>query len=760
MSVESPIATDAERDAGEASDGAAPGRTPPLTTSLFVVTSLLGSFLLFAVQPMVAKMLLPSLGGTSSVWNTAMVFFQVTLVCGYALAHLGFRTMTLRTQRVVHAGLLAVPLVALPVALPGGWVPPTTGSPAGWTLAVLAVAVGAPFLALATCSPTLQQWFATARATHRRDPYFLYAAGNVGSLAALLAYPVVIEANFSLATQARAFTIAYLALIVLTFVCSRLPVAPHATLTRSPMTSAEGPPSEVAPNWPRRIRWMWWAAVPSSLLLGVTRHITTDVMSAPMLWVAPLSLYLVSYIAVFGPKPERVTSMAGRALRPAAVVLVALLFGNIGSSSLTFTLTLHLGTFFLAALVGHGRLALDRPDSRHLTEFYLFMSIGGAIGGAITTLLAPLVFPTVLEYPLAIGAVLTMIPAWRAYDPARVEGLVGRFDRRAILGAVGITIAALVALNAVGTSKSEADALLVVAAAGAAAYLLARTPTGFALALGTMAIVSVAPSPGTLTTQRSFFGVTSVARDADGVNYLISGGTVHGQQATEATDPDRPLTYYHPDGPVGRLMSDARMAGPTDVAVVGLGAGSLAGYGASGDNFDFYEIDPTVIGIATDSSYFTFVNDSPADVEIIAGDGRLGLSRSEARYDVVVLDAFSSDAIPLHLLTSEAFGTYERRLHDHGVLAVHISNRFFELEPLISRLADENGLVGVVGNHKPTEAQFDDGDLAQDWVFLARDRADLSSFSGGDDFHALVTDDDGPLWTDDSSDLLSALRGF
>lgn len=736
-------------------------RTPTLTISLFVATSLLGSFLLFAVQPMVAKMLLPSLGGTSSVWNTAMVFFQVTLVCGYALAHLGFRTLTLRTQRFVQAGFLAVPLLALPVALPGGWDPPTSGSPAGWTLAVLILIVGAPFLALSTCSPTIQQWFATARATNGRDPYFLYAAGNVGSLGALLAYPVLIEANLSLATQAWVFTLAYIVLIALTFICSRLPVAPNASAAKpasAASTTGESIPS--APlDWSRRLRWMWWAAVPSSLLLGVTGHITTDVMSAPMLWVAPLSLYLLSFILVFGKNPERVTSVAARLFRPAAVVLIAVQFANVGSSSLAFTLTLNLGAFFLATLIAHGRLSLDRPHARHLTEFYLFMSIGGAIGGATTALLAPLVFPTVIEYPLAIVAMLSIVPAWRSFDRSNIVALVGGIDRRAIFGALGITVTAFIALstadvNAVGTF------ILVAVVAGGGTLLFARTPGGFALALGALALVSIIPSPGTLTTQRSFFGVTSVGRDAAGVNYLVSGSTVHGQQATKAADPLRPLTYYHPDGPVGQLMSGAPMEGPTNVGVVGLGAGSLAGYGSSDDNFDFYEIDPTVIGLATDSTYFTYLNDSAANISIVPGDGRMSLSRRDASYDVLVLDAFSSDSIPLHLLTSEAFEVYENRLDDGGVLAVHISNRFFELEPLVSRLADERGLVGVVGQHEPTPAQLDDGDLGQKWVFLARDHADLTSFSSGDDFHGLTTDPDGPLWTDDFSNLLSALRGF
>ncbi|MEZ5381004.1 MAG: fused MFS/spermidine synthase [Microthrixaceae bacterium] len=771
MSVDSPTRSPHSTDLDAALPGAgdaATRRTPTSTIALFVATSFLGSFLLFVVQPMVAKMLLPLLGGTSSVWNTAMVFFQVTLVAGYALAHLGFRLLSLRTQRLVHAGLLALPLLALPLALPAGWNPPTSGSPAAWTLAILALAVGAPFLALATCSPTIQQWFATTRATSSRDPYFLYAAGNVGSLGALLAYPVVIERHFSLATQARGFTIGYVVLLALTFICSRLPVAPHASVARRSQRGAvaeTGDPSP--PDWPRRLRWMWWAAVPSSLLLGVTRHITTDVMSAPMLWVAPLSLYLLTFIIVFGPKPERVTSMAARLLRVGAVVMVVLLFASHGPSSLTFTLVLHLGVFFLAALVAHGRLALDRPASSHLTEFYLFMSIGGALGGAITTLIAPLVFPTVIEYPLAIGAVLTMIPAWKSLDPAdehaehaETGGLFGRIDRRGLLGAVGIALVAFVALDQADANDSGRLAMVVVAIAGVVAYRFARTPRGFALALGVLAIVSAAPSAGTITTQRSFFGVTSVGRDGDGVHYLISGGTVHGQQETEADDPQRPLSYYHPDGPVGRLMLDPRMNGPSEVGVVGLGGGSLAGYGRSGDQFDFYEIDPAVIDIATDSRYFTFVSKSDAGVTIVPGDGRLSLARSRASYDVLVLDAFSSDAIPLHLLTQEAFGVYEQRLSDDGVLAVHVSNRFFELEPLLSRLARERGLVGVVGDHQPTEAQFDDGDLAQKWVFLARDRDTLASFSGGDDFHELDPNGDGPLWTDDFSDLLSALKQF
>ena len=739
----------AEPSPGTGVAGATPGPGGGrAAVALFVVTSFLGSSLLFLVQPMVAKMLLPSLGGTPSVWNTSMVFFQAMLVAGYALAHAGMRLLTPRRQRTLQIIALALPVAALPIALPGGWRPPVNGSPAGWLLLALTVMVGAPFLMLATSSPTLQHWFATGRGTHGRDPYFLYAAGNTGSLLALLAYPVVIEPRFTLQAQARIFTAGYLALVFFSALCG---IRRHTSPVDAAAPVAE-PGSAAVVTWSDRRRWIAWSFVPSALLLGVTRHLSTDVMSAPMLWIAPLTLYLLTFIIAFGRHPDRSVTIGSRGFKLMVIPLTVTFIG--ASTSLVLTVVLHLVAFFLAALLGHSRLAQSRPAPGHLTEFYLMISIGGALGGAVTALLAPLLFTTIVEYPLAIVAALAMCPG-----PGDHAGWRRRPDARTVVSAAAV--GAVVALVLVLRVDLSPDRLLLVGAvlgtAGVVAFGTARTPKGFASALAVLLALSILPATGTLVTDRSFFGVSRVQTDERGRHLLVSGSTVHGLQDPDGDDPLRPLAYYHPAGPIGQFFTATRPDTPLDVGVVGLGSGALAGYGRTDDHFTFYEIDPAVVRIAEDPRSFTYLTETAADVDIELGDGRLTLARTAARHDVLVLDAFSSDSIPVHLLTQEAFATYLDRITPDGLLAVHISNRYFDLEPVLTRTARDLDLSGVAQHLVPTAAQQADG--AQDtlWVMLTRDEAAHAATFAAPGSRRLDPDDAGPAWTDSFSDVLGTL---
>ena len=718
----------------------------------FIAASVTGSFLLFLVQPIVAKMLLPMLGGAPSVWNTSMVFFQIVLVAGYACAHVGMRLLPPVVQRRLQILILALPLLTLPVALPSGWDPPTTGSPMAWTLVVLALTVGPPFLVLSTCSTTLQHWFATSERTAGRDPYFLYAAGNAGSLLALLSYPLLIEPRLSTDGQARLFTAGYVVLVVLSAMCAfRRIASTEARQVRlgegAAQVGGDGVQGDDAPTWSRRMRWVAWSLVPSALMLAVTRHLSTDVMSVPLLWIVPLSVYLLTFIAAFAYRADLVVRFAARGARFAVIPLVVTLL--IGSRILLLEVPAHLLAFALIALLGHGRLAADRPSARHLTEFYLWVSIGGALGGIATSLVAPLIFPTVIEYPLAIAAGMAMVPDLRQ-TVARARLRIN-WRAVAVAGAVAVVI---------GLSIQDRDHLLLGPAAGLAgvvAYIVLRSPRGFATAIGTIALLSVAPHAHTMTTERSFFGVTTVAAEESTTHVLYSGTTVHGVQDMGRSDPVKPLAYYHPAGPLGGLLSQATERGDRHVGIVGLGAGSIAGYGRTGDRFDFYEIDPAVVRIAQNPRYFTYLSESDADIDIVMGDGRLSLERTERSYDVLVLDAFSSDSIPVHLLTSEAMATYKDRLAPDGVLAVHISNRYFDLEPVVARLARERGLAGVVSGHHPTPAEAEDGDASQVWVFLAAEAATLTPLTERSDVRLLDPAGRGPLWTDDFSNILSAL---
>jgi hypothetical protein len=471
-----------------------------------------------------------------------------------------------------------------------------------------------------------------------------------------------------------------------------------------------------------------------------------------MLWIAPLTLYLLTFIIAFGRRPDRSVAIGSRGFKLMVIPLTVTFIG--ASSSLILTVVLHLVAFFLAALLGHSRLAQSRPAPSHLTEFYLMISIGGALGGAVTALLAPLIFTTVIEYPLAIVGALAMCPGLSEH-----AGRWRQPDARTVVSTVAV--GAVVALVLVLRVDLSPDRLLLVGAVlgagGVVAYGSARTPRGFASAMAVLLALSVLPAAGTLVTERSFFGVSRVQTDERGRHLLVSGSTVHGLQDPGGDDPLRPLAYYHPAGPIGRYFTEARPDTPLDVGVVGLGSGALAGYGRADDRFTFYEIDPAVVRIAEDPRSFTYLAETPAAVDIVLGDGRLTLARTRARHDVLVLDAFSSDSIPVHLLTEEAFAMYLDRVTPDGLLAVHISNRYFDLEPVLARTAADLDLAGVAQHLVPTAAQQADG--AQDtlWVMLTRDEAAHAATFAAPGSRRLDPAAAGPAWTDSFSDVLGTL---
>ena len=713
---------------------------------LFTVASFVGSTLLFLVQPLVAKLLTPLLGGTPDVWNTAMVFFQATLLLGYGVAHLGARWLRGR-QIPVQVIVVAVPLLALPLAVPAGWRLPDGTAPALWTLVVLAVTVGLPFLALSTASPTFQRWFSLSGHRHAADPYFLYAAGNVGSLLALLAYPLLLEPRLSTTDQSRLWSLGYLSFVLLTGTCAwALRRRPDAVAA---LAIAEAGPSS-APLAPRlRLRLVAFAFVPSLLLLGVTRHLSTDIASIPLLWVVPLALYLLSFVLAFGRSPTRLIDLSGRTVALLAVPLAASFAASF--DSVWLVLVPHLVFFLAATTLAHARLAELRPPADRLTEFYLWISLGGVLGGIAGALVAPAVFTSILEYPLALGLVVAMRPATSA---ARRH-----LDARGIAIAGALVIGLGLAWRATGAAATPEAArmpVLFLALVGAGAYVALRSPRTFALAIGGVLLVAGLAEPNpTLDAERTFFGVHRVFEDDQGRHVLANGTTTHGMQ--DPADPATPLGYYHPDGPIGDVFTSGVDAPARAVAVVGLGSGALAAYGRPGDTFTYYEIDPAVARIASDQAYFSYLADSAADTDIVLGDGRLSLERTEDLYDIVVLDAFSSDAIPIHLLTAEAVQDYLAHLRAGGVLAVHISNRYFDLAPVVSRLADAFGLSAVGRLDAPPPDQVDAGHWSSTWVALAADPAALSGLDPDDGWGALPAPE-GRLWTDDYSDLLGSFR--
>lgn len=764
------VGTSGPASTSQVSDPAAANQRPRAgtgTVALFAATSFLGSLLLFLVEPMVAKMLLPLLGGSPAVWNTAMVFFQAALLSGYALAHLMISRLGIRRQSLVQMMLFCLPLLVMPVAVPSGWRPPPDAEPALWTLLALTVMVGAPFLMLSTASPTIQRWFADTDHPQAGDPYFLYAAGNVGSFVGLLAYPFVLEPRLTLDEQSWLWSGLYACFVVLAGCCTvALRRHPATTPARSSKTAGAEAATPSALQTPVRIdnrtrgRWIYLAAIPSALLLGVTRHISSDIAAIPLLWVVPLSLYLITFVVAFGRSGPRTLEVAARGFR-LLVVPVALTFLGL-ISSLWVNAALHLLAFFFAALVAHGRLAAERPAPEKLTEFYLLLSLGGMIGGVVTALVAPVVFSAVLEYPIAIVLAITILP-----PAAPATGLVVPWRKRMLTLRTVVLSAAFVALTAAavtvrsaGTQQALQLGLLIAATGLAGAYALARSPHSFAAAVGFLLFVATAvPAYPTVYQSRTFFGVHRVYQDPDGRHVLLNGTTVHAMEAYRAGEAGVPLAYFHPSGPMGQFF-DALAAEnrPRTMAIIGLGAGAIAAYGEPGDRITYYEIDPEVVRIAEDPNLFSFVTHSAATVDYVIGDGRLNLAAASKRYDIVMVDAFSSDSVPLHLLTREAMAIYLDRLAEGGVIVFNISNRYFDFVPVLGKLASEFGLTGIVQrDHAISPELAAEGKFASTFALLARNRDDLRSLKDDPRWEPIGDGGNLRLWTDSYTDLLGVL---
>lgn len=787
-------------------------------STLFAVTLFLSAFLLFWVQPLVGKMVLPLLGGTPAVWNTCMLFFQGVLLAGYAYVLASTRWLSTRSQIILHAALLVAAALAFPIAISesaAGGVP-EGGSPVGWLLKTLLLTTGLPFFALSASAPLLQKWFSRTSSTSASDPYFLYAASNAGSLIALLGFPVLLEPSLALREQSRTLALAYGALVVLVLACAAVAWRTRSTArdatneaveaglvtarpastesdaesTESPraeiaLTSTETSTREVSPERltvRQRLRWTLLAFVPSSLVLGATTYITTDVVAAPLLWVIPLSLYLLSFVLVFARRQIVPRWLAARLL-PGVATLLALIYLSGATQPVWFLILFHLLFLFAAAMVCHGQLADERPAAQHLAEFYLCLSVGGALGGVFNALVAPLVFNSVVEYPLVILLASYLRPAFRRggrslfglklRGRADVDQSVADEDEPSTTRLdllLPLAIFALTAVLALVASRFDLDVVERIALTlGIPLFLLnhfyAPRPLRFALGLAAVMLASVifAESSGqTLHASRNFFGTLRVTTDASGeLRWLRHGSTLHGSQHTDPARACQPLSYYHREGPLGSVF-DAFNAKPDavpSVAVVGLGAGTTAAYARAGAAWTFYEIDPAVVGVARDPQLFRYLSAcAGAPVGVVLGDARLRLRDAPpGGYGLIVLDAFSSDAVPAHLMTREALALYLSKLAPGGLIAFHVSNRSLELERVVGGLARDAGLVARVfadKEHKP-----ETGKDPSTWVVVARADSDLGALSTDARWrpldastHKLV------LWRDDFSNVVSVFK--
>lgn len=718
--------------------------------ALFAVAVFTSAALIFIVQPMLTRMILPRLGGSSMVWNTSVAFFQAALLVGYAYAHLLQRLPSLRRQMVAHLMVLCLAGLALPLRISGLLGDPALELPAMWLVGVLTVSIGAPFAALSATAPLIQAWYGHihGQGDKGRDPYVLYAASNLGSLLALLAYPLVVEPFTRLATQTRGWSLGYggfaslIAVLIAVSWRFRQPIPP--------------PDLRVAPAapiaWRTKTTWLLLAAAPSSLLLGVTGHLTADVASAPFLWVAPLALYLVTFILAFQARREHLERVAGFlqiVLLPPALLLLA-----ITEVSPALELPVHLAAFFFAAQVCAFALARERPPKEQLTAFYLWMSLGGVLGGGFNAFVAPLIFNGVWEYPIVL--ILACLAR-----PAAGEPMV-RWETTSFWFALACC-GVLLAPAALPLTLSPGSQVLLMLVAAICAILIRDHKRATVLVLATLSVATYLPGAlrGGAETYRSFFGVIQVEDQAlpDGgsVRVMIHGSTIHGTQVQAADGRCVPTTYYAPRTPIGQVFAAEAARRPgMNVGAVGLGVGSVSAYVRPTDHLTFFEIDPAVVRIAMDPSKFTYVRGcAQGPVEVVLGDARLQLERlPPALYDLLLIDAFSSDSVPTHLMTVEAMSGYLRMLKPGGVVMLHLSNRNMDLGgPAEAAMRRAGG--AALQQLYISDEEHSSLEGSSQVLVAAREAATLAPYAsgGGWDFQSPPSEP----WTDDYVNVAGAI---
>ena len=677
---------------------------------LYATTIFVSAFLLFLVQPVVARQILPWFGGSAAVWTTCLVFFQTALLAGYAYCDLTTRRLQPRTQVALHSALLVASLAVLPIIPAAHWKPAGSENPLWLILGMLVATIGLPYFLLSTTSPLVQVWFARTRPG--KSPYRLFALSNLASMLALLGYPFVVVPLAPTRGQAVGWSVGYVLFVVLCaiagWVSLRARRAPSIVTRSGHSASVTGTgDDEPPPTASRQLLWCLLAATASLLLLGVSNHITQNIAAVPLLWIAPLTIYLITFILCFDSARwyRRLTFLA------MAAAGLGVMGWTLADPSLTHELLLQIGVFcvglFLACMFCHGELARLKPTPRYLTRFYLMVSLGGAAGSVLVGIVAPLVLPAYFE--LAAGLVLC-------------AGLLLWQVRRDALVFPVLALASL------------------LATAGC----------------GVWSVVEF--YDGTIATARNFYGVLRVQEHsptaANGRRSLVHGSIMHGTQYSAPEFRRQPTSYYTATSGIGRLLEILNPSTtPIRVGVIGLGAGTLATYGSKGDVYRFYDINPDVITIARRD--FTYLADSEATIETPLGDARLKLEREPPqRFNVLAVDAFSSDAIPLHLITSEAVAIYKRHLAPGGVIAFHVTNRFLDLVPVVEALARANGLEVIHIADDGNEAMA----ARSDWLLLSEDaellaRPELAEFA-----KPITPRRDWRLWTDEYNNIVQALK--
>jgi len=722
---------------------------------LFAGTLLVSATLMFILQPLFGKLLLPLLGGSPAVWNTCMVFYQTLLFLGYLYAHYLSVKFSPHRQIQIHAVVIAISLIALPVALPESTIPPTDSNPTLWLMWTLFLAIGLPFFIVSTTSPLLQKWFSKVGHHTSEDPYYLYGASNAGSMLALLSYPFLIEPNIGLLEQKSFWSFGFVLLCILVIGCAVVLWRTQQTATEESLSVADEP-EELSLS--TKLHWLVLAFVPSSLLLGLTNFISTDIASAPLLWIIPLTLYLFTFILVFSKWADRIHPVMV-SLQP-IILLPFIAYAFVDPAALPYwlNLILHLIAFFLAVMVCHGELAKHRPHTQHLTSYYLIMSFAGMLGGMFNTFVAPFIFNAVYEYPLMIIAALLLRPGLHSQKISMQAAFP------LALFCIGLAVYFFTDNLSQTLIYSATNALILLAGLS---YTFRSRPVSLALLSGVILFFTLGIQnlmSNTIFQERSFFGVFSVRQSVlldennkpEKYHELFHGTTKHGAQRLAAHLQTTPLTYYSRPGPMGQLFSVYDDQNQNwEVGTVGLGAGALSCYAKAQQHWTQYEIDPLVIEIAKNPKYFTYLKLCSKNSTFKVGDARLSLKNEpDQKFDLLIMDAFSSDSVPTHLLTREAVELYFSKLKPNGILAFHITNRHLALKKVISDHVSHLKLSAFIQEFKPKKAM--PLVIATDWVVMAKKEETLTPLyqSRLGNWQKLPLYFDMKPWTDDFTNII------
>lgn len=748
-----------------------------MTTMVYGLAIFSGSFLLFLIQPMVGKILLPCLGGAPAVWTTCMLFFQTALLAGYLYSEKSIKRLGCEKQSVIHILLMITGFTLLPLDITFEGVEAAFSNPISWLFARLFASIGFLFFIVAANAPLLQRWYSQAGKKDSNDPYFLYSASNAGSLTALVAYPFFFEPLFTLTQLKNIWSGIYVVQTLLVFVCAFCFWQNTAKFEASRRLE-EAFNTPVHLPWKSVFKWLMWGFVPCSAMLGVTTHIATDIASGPLLWIFPLSIYLISFILVFSSHDRYRDFKWDRYLLPVSAMVTIMYFFSFTERA-WFSIPIHFLLLFLACMSFHGRLAKSRPAPVFLNTFYVWMSVGGILGGIFNGIFAPLFFRTQLEYIVTI--VIMVVCATFCHKKNRDEKF-SYLSELLVMSAMLVALFIFSRFSEIAASKlKDSIGLLVVLSVFIIVHFFYRfrKAAGIMFLIGTIiSLFSLTDDGRTLFVDRSFFGILKITRlsteaetdypdlKVTGVKdifYCLSHGTtLHGVERKMDVRPPFPLSYYSREGPVGDLFSAALIKRwAKKIGVVGLGCGTIAWYGRSWQDFDFYEIDPLVVKIATDPKYFTYLKNCRSKFKVIVGDARVNLRLAQDNlYDLLIMDGYSSDSVPIHLLTKEAFELYLKKLKPNGLLVLHLSNRFFKLGPIVNRNFAKLGLKSLERFDDPKSYSmrydwYDEKQLSKSyWVVASRSDENLKMLKSFGPWCEMENSQAYSAWTDDYANLL------